>query len=172
MLLRFILLAVVILIGVLLLTLMFVGWQRRRRRQRDLVPLAAPPALPAGAREHFGTYVATTAADDPHDRIAAGGLAFRGSAVVSVHGTGVLVRRTGEIDLWIPRADIVDAGRATWTIDRVVEPDGLTMLRWRLGQREVDTYLRLEHPRAFDADLAPLLARTSAAATIETENHG
>ena len=154
---RVILMGIVILVGVLLLALMVVGWIRRRRRQRDIPAMTPVPALPAGAREHPGKYVATTTADDPYDRIASGGLGFRGAAVASVHATGVLVRRRGEVDLWIPSADLVGAGRATWTIDRVVEADGLTMLRWRLGDREVDTYLRLDEPAAFDAELAALL---------------
>lgn len=157
MVLRFVLLAVVILIGVMLLGLMIVGWWRRRRRQADLAPIARTPALPAGAPEHRGKYVATTVASDPYDRITAGGLAFRGAASATVYTTGVLVRRTGEVELWIPRVDLIDAGRATWTIDRVVEPDGLTMLRWRLGSRDVDTYLRLDEPVAFDRALAPLI---------------
>lgn len=155
--LQYALLAIVILIGVTLLALMLLGWMRRRRRHGDLAPIAATPALPAGAAEHGGKYVATTVAGDPYDRITAGGLAFRGAAVASVHPTGVLVRRTGEVELWIPRADLLDAGRATWTIDRVVESGGLTMLRWRLGEREVDTYLRLDDPVAFDRDLAALI---------------
>lgn len=154
--LRFVLMGVVIGVGVLLLALMAVGWIRRSRRQRGLA-VAPVPALAPGAREHAGTYVATTTAGDPYDRIAAGGLGFRGRAAASVHSDGVLVRRTGEVDLWIPREDLLDAGRATWTIDRAVEPDGLTMLRWRLGDREVDTYLRLNAPVAFDADLGALL---------------
>ena len=170
MVLRFMLLGVTILIGLLLLSLMLVGWARRRRRQRDLAPIVPTPALPAGATAHGGKYVATTSAGDPYDRITVGGLAFRGFATATVHTTGVLVRRTGEVDLWIPRADLVDAGRATWTIDRVVEPGGLTMLRWRLGEREVDTYLRLDEPVAFDRDLAALLPQKPAAASATTKD--
>jgi hypothetical protein len=155
--LHYILLAIVILFGIMLLGLMVVGWMRRRRKHADLAPIMPTPALPAGATQHGGTYVATTVAGDPYDRIAAGGLGFRGVASAAVYPTGVLVRRTGEVELWIPRVDLIDAGRATWTIDRVVEPGGLTMLRWRLGAREVDTYLRLHDPVAFDRDLAALI---------------
>lgn len=157
MMLRLLLLFIVIAIGIALLGLMAVGWWRRRRRQRDVAPLVAPPSLPPGAAEHAGTYVATTAAGDPYDRIIVGGLGFRGRAVATVHPSGVLVRRTGEVALWIPRVDLIDAGRATWTIDRVVEPDGLTMVRWGLGDRAVDTYLRLDDPRAFDGAVAAIL---------------
>ncbi len=72
-----------------------------------------------------------------------------------VADTGLLVERTGEADVWIAAADVLETGRATWTIDRVVEEAGLHLIRWRLGDRELDTYLRLDAPMAFDAALRP-----------------
>lgn len=154
--LREILLAVTILIGVALLVLLVVGWRRRVRRQGGVASPKPTPALPPGAKEWTGKYVATTTAGNPYDRIAAAGLGFRGDAVASVHADGLLIRRTGEIDLWIPREDLLGVDRATWTIDRVVERDGLHLIRWRLGVDEVDTYLRLDAPTAFDTALAQM----------------
>jgi hypothetical protein len=156
MLFRTILLGVTILIGVALLVLLILGWRARVRRQRGVAALNAVPELAAGAREFGGKYVATTAAGDPYDRIAVGGLGFRGLATVGIHPEGLLVRRTGEVAVWIPKADLIGIDRATWTIDRVVERDGLHLVRWRLGDREVDTYLRLDEPREFDAAAAAL----------------
>lgn len=150
------LLALTILIGLVLLTLLVVGWRRRLARQRGVAAVPPVPSLAPGATELRGKYVATTAAGDPYDRIAGSGLGFRGDAVASVHAEGVLVRRTGELDVWIPRDALIGVDRATWTIDRVVEGDGLHLIRWRLGDREVDTYLRLDVPAAFDAALAEL----------------
>jgi len=151
---RWILLGVTILIGVALLVLILVGWRRRLRRHAGIADLPEVPELAAEAERLPGKYVATTAAGDPLDRIAASGLAFRGRARVSVHATGILIERTGEADLWLARDAILGVDRATWTIDRVVEEDGLQLVRWRLGDREVDTYLRMDSPRALDAALA------------------
>ncbi len=153
---REILLVVTILIGLALLVLLVVGWRRRVARQRGLATPNPAPVLAAGAARLRGKYVATTTAGDPYDRIAVAGLGFRGDAVASVHREGVLVERAGEVDLWIPREDLVGVDRATWTIDRVVEGDGLHLVRWRLGDQEVDTYLRLDAPIAFDTALAEL----------------
>ena len=70
---------------------------------------------------------------------------------------GLLLARPGEVDTWIPRDALRDRRRATWTIDRVVEPDGLELVEWMLGSRSVDTYLRLDDPSGFDAALSPLI---------------
>ncbi|HWK20507.1 MAG TPA: hypothetical protein VNR37_07045 [Microbacteriaceae bacterium] len=134
--------------------LMVWGWRRRvRRQQHAIAPLPEIPAvLPATAAQR-GKYVATTVAGDPYDRIAVRGLAFRGFATVSVDASGILIARDGEAAIWIDAARVVGIDRATWTIDRVVEGSGLHLMRWRHGDREVDTYLRLDEPGALDADL-------------------
>jgi len=142
--------AIVILMGLGFLALMLFGWARRRRRQQDVAELPATPAGLGAEPGHHGKYVATTAAGDPYDRIAARGLGFRGFATASVHDEGLLIERVGERALWIPRAQLLGVGRATWTIDRVVEENGLHLIRWRLGERELDTYLRIDEPAAFD----------------------
>lgn len=152
---REVLLAIWILVGVALLTLLIVGWRGRLRRQRSAVsPLPEVPELGTPQAVLGGKYVATTVADAPLDRIVAHGLAFRGFATIQVHDSGILVDRTGEAALWIARGALVGIGRSTWTIDRVLERDGLHFVRWRLGDREVDTYLRLDEPSAFDAATA------------------
>jgi hypothetical protein len=121
------------------------GWKRRGRRQADVVrPTLAPreddldPALLT--RDLF--YVATTRAADRLDRIVIGGLGFRGRAVVTVHAQGVVLDIAGERPILIAAADLTSVGRSTWTIDRVVETDGLVRLGWRLGDLDVDSYLR------------------------------
>lgn len=136
--------------------LMVWGWRRRmRRQQRSLVALPEAPALDARqvSGGHRGKYVATTTGGDPYDRIAVSGLAFRGFATVLVHPEGMLIARDGEADIWIAADRIVGIDRATWTIDRVVERGGLHLVRWRLGEHEVDTYLRLDEPGRLDDDL-------------------
>lgn len=134
--------------------LMIWGWRRRVRRQQNAIAaLPEAPAVLQGAVGRRGKYVATTIAGDPYDRIAVRGLAFRGAAEVAVSAEGILVARGGERDIWIAADRVVGVDRATWTIDRVVEGSGLHLVRWRLGDREVDTYLRLDEPGLLDGDL-------------------
>ena len=152
------LLAIVIAFGVLLLALMVVGWLGRRRRQRGF---PVPPAVPAelgGVQGVFaGKYVATSRGGLPLERIVAHGLGFRGGATATVASAGILIDRVGERAVWIPLADVRDVRRATWTIDRVVETDGLTLVQWQLGDLVVDTTLRLDEPSGFDAAIAALV---------------
>lgn len=155
---RGVLLALVLLLLVVLLALLPLGWYARRRRQKAIgAPASAPASLDDVRGTFTGKYVATTASGDPYDRIAVHGLGFRGNVVATVAGAGLLLARPGEPDVWIPREDLRRLERATWTIDRVVEQDGLQLVEWVLGPRPVATYLRLDDPAGFDAALTPLI---------------
>jgi hypothetical protein len=80
----------------------------------------------------------------------------------------VLLRITGEPDVFLDRASIVGVGRATWTIDRAVERDGLVVLSWRLDTATVaDSYLRLQggDPDALVHAIDPLRPSAATPAT-------
>jgi hypothetical protein len=158
------LMAITVAFLLLLLVLMYLGWRARQRRQLNVpAPLAAPAELGAQFGTFGGKYVATTTAGDPLDRIAVHGLGFRSAVALTVTSTGVLVQRPGSIDVWIPRDDIVDRRTATWTIDRVVEHDGLDLLQWNLGGTPVESYFRLLEPDAFEAAFQQLFPKKAAA---------
>ncbi|CAN5288599.1 hypothetical protein BH09ACT5_BH09ACT5_04880 [soil metagenome] len=157
------LMAITIAFLVLLLVLMYTGWRARKRRQGDIaVPLAVPADLGAAIGTFDGKYVATTAAGSPLERIAVHGLGFRSSASLTVTESGVLVQRPGSDDLWIPRTDIIDRRTATWTIDRVVEHDGLELIEWNLGGKRVESYFRLLQPDQFESAFQQLLPKQAA----------
>lgn len=149
--------------GLLLLALvpvvwaaMWFGWRGRSRRQGDVVALQVTPE--ALAPSSFGPadalYVGSVWAGDWLDRVVAHGLGLRSGATVSVHdgveGAGVLVQRRGSPDLWVAAESLRSVRRDRGLAGKVVEADGLVVLRWVLGGREVDTGLRLrrEHDRA------------------------
>jgi hypothetical protein len=145
-------LPVLVIVAVLTLVFsgMYVGWRGRRRRQATLGELAAAPA--DLGEIHFVDdllYVATTCADAPLERVAISGLGFRAGATATVAAAGVRLDVAGRRDpVFLPVADLRGAGRATWTIDRVVRRDGLVFVRWNLGGTEVDTNLRSSQPDA------------------------
>jgi hypothetical protein len=144
--------------------LMALGWRARRRRQSGLpAPAAAPAALDGVRFEEDLLYVATTKAGEPLERIAVAGLGFRGRAGVAVADDGVRLDIAGEPPVFIPAADLDGVGRATWTLDRVVDQDGLVFLRWRLGETPVDSYLRSADPDRLVTALEPLTHGRSAA---------
>lgn len=153
------LMAITIAFLVLLLLLMLVGWRARQKRQRDVArPLAPPAELGAAIGTFDGKYVATTTAGNPLDRIAVNGLGFRSNVSLTVTDAGVLVQRPGSDDVWIPRADVRDRRTATWTIDRVVEGDGLELVEWSLGGASVDSYFRLDDALGFEKAVDSLKA--------------
>lgn len=124
---------------------MYLGFRRRQRRQHDIPRPLEVPADPGARLLELDDllYVASTRRDQPLDRIAVAGLGFRGRASIAVFDRGIALGVAGEPDAFIPAADIASVDRATWTIDRVVERDGLVRLGWRLGPTEVDSYLRI-----------------------------
>ncbi len=154
--------AAIVVAVVLVFWLLARSWRARVRRQADLGAAAPPPAdLGAVALSDDLLYVATTRAGAPLERIVVAGLGFRARAVVTVAATGILLHLAGEDPAFIPRADIRGAGRATWTIDRAVDADGLVFVRWMLGGVEVDSYFRTATPDALAAALTALVPARS-----------
>ncbi len=150
--------------------LMLLGWRARMRRQAGLPrPMPAPATLAPASIVADGWYVATTAADEPLERVAVHGLGFRARATASVHPEGLVLTVRGQQAILIEPAALRGAGRATWAIDRVVERDGLVLIGWMLGATPVDSYLRI--PEAADAAalVAALQALTPAPATDPAE---
>lgn len=127
---------------VVLILLGMLGWWVRRRRQRDI---PAPASAPAGFRPRFETevlYVATTVAGNQYDRIAVHGLGLRSRARLLIGDEGVLLSLP-ERDVFTSVNDLSAVERATWTIDRVVEPGGLLRYTWTLGARQLATNIRV-----------------------------
>ncbi len=159
---RSVLMALVVVFMFALLGLMAWGWYGRRKRQAHLaapVPAPADPGAVIATLE--GKYVATTASGDRLERIAVHGLGFRGTATITVTDSGVLVGLPGN-EVWIPREHLSGTHRATWTIDRVVEADGLEVIEWTLGEQPVESAFRMPQGGALESAIARLLERRAA----------
>ncbi|MFN3706918.1 hypothetical protein [Microcella sp.] len=136
--------AITIGLMLVLLALAWWGWSGRRRRQGSFAaPHRAPESLSAPLFLTEAIAHATTLAGQPLERVSAHGLGYRSRIQVGVHDEGVVLAFPGADPILVVPADLVGIGLGTWTIDKAVEPDGLTVLSWRLGDTEVDTWLRL-----------------------------
>lgn len=145
----------VVLVGIFLLMLR--SWKRRSTRDASLAAGYPAPAEPGRELTSVpALYVATTPRNLPLERLAIKGLGFRAKATLTVTDAGLWMLLAGENGVFIP-ADAIDLLEpATWTIDRVVETDGLLVLGWRLaaGERDavaasspdVDSYFRIVDP--------------------------
>jgi hypothetical protein len=146
-----------------------IGWTTRRRRQRDIpAPAAVPDDVGGLIAEFEGFYVSTTLDGQPLNRVAVRGLGFRARATIAVTGAGIVLALPGH-DVFIPRADIREISRAQYTIDRVVEPGGLVLVAWTLGETRVDSYLRVaETDQLVDALLSIAAPAASSTSPLES----
>ena len=126
--------------------LLAVGWRNRLRRQADVDPLPAIPAeLGAALAVADGQYVASTTAGDWLDRIAVHNLGIRTNAELSVHPQGVRFDRSGAGPVFIPAASLTGVRQESGMAGKFVEKDGLLVLSWMLGSRELDSGFRTRH---------------------------
>ncbi|HWI30789.1 MAG TPA: hypothetical protein VNT50_04820 [Microbacterium sp.] len=148
--------AVAVMIGAALLILlaMWWGWSRRRRRDAGLqAPLGDIPAGAETLATAHGFYVATTAHDKPLDRLGIHPLTFRSRVTVTVTTAGVALDIPGAPRVFLAADRLRATGRATWTIDRVVEDGGLPFIAWAVADDVIaDSYFRVQ-----DADPADVL---------------
>lgn len=137
--------AVTVICVALIVLLMWWGWRNRKRRQQDV---AAPASVPAAVLEGEplaaaeGMYVSTVRGQDYLDRIAVHSLGLRTNARLEVHPAGVAVLREGSQNLFIPRADLRQAGLDAGMSGKFVEKDGLVVVTWMLDGQEVTTGFR------------------------------
>ena len=128
---------------------MWRGWRRRARASAAAVPSipAVPDDLGAtrlGPLE--ATYVSSTASGDWLDRVAAHDLGNRSAAEVEVHDTGVLLRRRGATDVFVPADRLRTVGTAPGMAGKFMGGDSLVVLTWDTGSdRVLDTGLLVRH---------------------------
>jgi hypothetical protein len=152
---------------VVLAGLVYFGWRNRLRRQQDVAPLpAVPEGLPEPEAAYEGQYVVTTTAGDWLDRLAVHSLGIRSTALLRLYPQGVLVERRGVPDLYVPASSIRCVRTESGMVGKFVEKDGLAVITWSLGDRDVDTAFRTRHA----ADKRPMLEHLRTYVTAVTDN--
>ena len=140
------------------------GWRNRLERQSvlpDLLP--APAELGAELLRTEGVYVGTTYASSWQDRVIHAGLGERAAVVATLHGAGLLLDREGAEPIFVPRASWVEARLAPGLAGKVMGEGGLLVLRWRLGDAQLDTGLRADDKSTYPHWVAAINERVSAA---------
>ncbi|WP_347107577.1 hypothetical protein AAHB33_11075 [Paenarthrobacter sp. S56] len=156
---------------VVILAMIGLGWRNRLRRQSDVERLPeVPQHLSPATAAAEGQYVATTTAGDWLDRIAVQGLGIRTNAELSIHAEGVLFDRPGAAPVFIPRAAVTDSRQAAGMAGKFVEKDGLLVISWMLGSRELDTGFRSRRSADQQLLLQALKELTSAAPQADADS--
>ncbi len=159
-----------VLVGVAL-TLIWIGWRNRLRRQSDVEPLPDVPAeLGAPLAVADGQYVASTTAGDWLDRIAVQNLGIRTNAELSVHPEGALFERAGAGPVFIPAGQLTGVRQESGMAGKFVEKDGLLVLSWMLGSHELDTGFRTRRAEDKALLLTTLQDLISAAPQAEADS--
>nr|WP_237464596.1 hypothetical protein [Leucobacter luti] len=130
---------------------MWFAWRARARRDAAVVASAEPLAGALIAEFPRASYVSTTPAGAPLERVAIPGLRYKGYASVAVRRDGVVIAVTGEAPVTIGVAQLTGAGTANGRVGKTVERDGLSLLRWRTGApgapaRDVESSFRFADP--------------------------
>lgn len=150
--------AIAISLVALIAALIFFSNRSLRRAQESSLP--EPHTGSAVEDAIAGFYVSTVFADAPLKRVWAYGLGGRGKALLGVTANGVTIERQGERNLLIAADQLVGVTRASATIDKGVERDGLLVLIWQLGDEELATHLRIvakSERRNFEEKLTEVL---------------
>jgi len=123
---------------------MWRGWQRRARRQAEVLAAFPQPPSEVGdvLLETTGVYVGTTFEGSWQDRVAVGDVGHRAEAALKLTNQGVLVERTGATPLWIPEGSLRLARTARGLAGKVMSADGLLVIGWQLGDQVLDTGFR------------------------------
>ena len=152
-------LLVLVCAAVLLLTLaaMRRGWRNRMARQSVLPALPVRPAdLGAELLRADGLYVGTTYAGSWQDRVVHAGLGERAAASAVLTTAGFVLDRDGAVPIFVPRAAFVDARLAPGLAGKVMGEGGLLVLRWRLGEADLDTAFRADDKTTYPAWVAAI----------------
>ncbi|MBB2902858.1 hypothetical protein FHR75_003694 [Kineococcus radiotolerans] len=143
-------LAVVLLVLALLVLwrMMFMGYRGRALRQRRDLPRPIGSKDWKGLRDPVeGVYVSTTDAENALDRIAAHGLGSRSAVQIGFVDEGIGLLRQGARSFVVPLADVVGIGHGPGMVGKWIGKEkGLIVLRWKLGDRVVDTGVKPRHP--------------------------
>ncbi|GAB2927024.1 transporter [Rhodococcus aerolatus] len=146
------------------------GWVHRGDRQAGLLTrFPEPPAAvgPATLGPFPGLYVGAVVAGDWQDRVAVERLGLRGAGRLAVHADGVLVERTGERDVWLPRGELAGVRTDRALAGKAMTTRGLLVLTW--AQRpggpgadpdpdhpDIELGFRADDPAPYPAVLAAL----------------
>lgn len=142
------------------LAAMYLGWRRRGRSQSHLPsPLLGRSLAELEEDAEHGpvdaVYVDTVLADQPLERVVAHGLGTRAPARVTLTTGGSWhIERRGAASLTIPSTAIDSTGAAPGIAGKFIGGDGLLVIRWQLGDQQLDTGLRLAHRADHDLLLA------------------
>ncbi|MFE3443223.1 transporter [Nocardia sp. NPDC059180] len=144
-----------LILWVVLIYLMYRGWQNRAKRQVERIGDLPPVPQELGAQvlePTTGLYLGSTMAPSWQDRIAVGDLGFRATAELTRFERGILLERDGAAVIWIPQESITAVRTERGHAGKVMTEDGVLVIRWTLPTgTEIDTGFRGDDKTVYPA---------------------
>jgi hypothetical protein len=140
--------AVLVVVIAVVIQLMMRSWQRRARRQEDVIGdlPEMPDEVSAATITTRGLYCGCTMAPAWNERITAGDLGYRSKAVLTRYPEGIMLERVRAQPIWIPQESILAIRMERGIAGKVVARIGVLAIRWRLPSGvEIDTGFRANH---------------------------
>lgn len=142
---RSLFLLIMIAIAAIALLGMWLAWRARGRRDAGVASLAGELTGALIAEFARVAYVSTTPLGSPFERVAIPGLGYKGYAALAVRTDGVEIAVTGERPVRIAAAGLRGTGTARGRVGKVVDRDGLSVLRWHADDgRELESSFRFD----------------------------
>jgi hypothetical protein len=141
--------AVLMVVIAVVIQLMMRGWRRRAAQQQELIGNLPdrPDEVGKATITTRGLYCGCTMAPEWNERITAGDLGYRSTAVLTRHPEGILLERVRAQPIWIPQESITAMRMERGIAGKVVARIGVLAIRWRLPSGvEIDTGFRASHP--------------------------
>ncbi len=126
-------------------------WGMRRAwlgKAKKFSHIPAPDtAVPVGSVSVTGAFDArfagSTVSGQWLNRITVHALGTPRGVIASVHSDGIFIEDDGDFSLWLPKSDLTAVRAGRGIAGDVVEPEGMVILTWTLGDQSVDTGLRV-----------------------------
>ena len=107
-------------------------------------PQVAPTANSVPVTQEFAArFAGSTVSGQWLNRITVHALGTPRGVVASVHSDGIFINDDGDFTLWIPKTDLKNVRSGRGLAGDVVEPEGMVILTWNLGDQSIDTGLRV-----------------------------
>ncbi len=137
-------LAIMVALVAVIFAAMWFAWRGRARRDASVATGTRIPQGALIARFPHVFYISTSPVGEPLTRVAAPALRYRSYGEVEVREDGVVLQLRGEDTVYFDAEQLRGSGLAARRPGKAVERDGLALMRWNSGDRELESAFRLD----------------------------
>jgi len=121
------------------------AWLGKAKKFSHLpAPESTVPANSIAVTDAFESrFAGSTVSGQWLNRITVHALGTPRGVVASVNSDGIFIKDDADFSLWLPKADLTAVRTGRGIAGDVVEPQGMVILTWTLGDQSIDTGLRI-----------------------------